>query len=172
MGYFPVCVDLTGKTVVLVGSGEQIRDKVEKLRPFGPRMVFRDDLTAEDLAGKIALVVVGDKSEGEAERIAALCELQQIPVNVVDQPRLCTFFFPSLIAMGDLTVSVSTGGKSPAAAVCLRQRMEAVLPDRSDEIIQWLHENRAALREKGVLKAAAKRAFALNRPLTREEWEV
>lgn len=169
MGYFPLCIDLSGKTVFLVGDGTQIREKAEKLKPFSPRMVFFSDLTPEDLAADPALVIVGDREYGDAERISRLCTARRIPVNVVDAPGLCTFFFPSLITEGDLTVSVSTGGSSPAAAAYLRRQIEETLPDRTEEILRWLGENRASLRKAGILKEAVAAAFRNNRPLSSEE---
>lgn len=169
MGYFPLCIDLAGKTVFLLGEGKQIRDKAEKLAPFSPRTVFLSDLTEDDLKERPSLVIVGDMERRDAERISRLCAEKGIPVNVVDVPELCTFFFPSLIRRGDLTVSVSTGGKSPAAAACLRHKIEAVLPDRTEEILNWLTLRRNILREAGILRGAAAAAFELGRPLTDEE---
>ena len=176
MGYFPLCVDLSEKTVLLVGSGPEIRDKAEKLRPFGPQLHFLDTLTEADLKTFPALVVVGDKEIGEAERISRLCMERNIPVNVVDRPELCSFSFPALIQNGDLTVSISTGGKSPAAAAYLRQQLQSQIPDRTDEILDSLAELRKVLKasclppvyREAMAKATAT-AFAQNRPLTREE---
>ena len=169
MGYFPLCIDLAGRRVLLVGSGEQIRDKADKLRPFGSELVFQRNLTHEDLQTRPAIVIVGDMEHHDAQRISALCVEHNIPVNVVDMPQFCTFFFPSLITRGDLTVSVSTNGTSPAAAACLRRQIESHVPDRTDEILQWLNDRRASLREAGVLKKAAAMAFEKNRPLTEGE---
>lgn len=170
MAYFPMCVDLAGAQVLLVGSGPQIEEKIEKLRPFGAVLRRLDTLTAEDLEPRPAFVVVGGLEKEERARISALCRGQNIPVNVVDDPALCSFFFPALIVEGDLTVSVSTGGRSPAAAACLRRQIETALPDHTGEILDWL----AALRqrrkgERALLRRAAERAFALDRPLTAEE---
>ena len=169
MGYFPLCIDLAGKRVLLVGDGEQIRDKADKLRPFAPNLIFKMDITHEDLQTGPAIVIVGDMQYHDAQRISAMCMERNVPVNVVDVPQLCTFFFPSLITQGDLTVSVSTNGKSPAAAAYLRRQIESQIPDRTDEILQWLNDSRMQLREAGVLKRAIVMAFEKNRPLTESE---
>ena len=90
-------------------------------------------------------------------------------MNVVDVPKLCSFYFPALSVRGSLTISVSTGGGSPAVAGYLRQQIEAQLPSRTEEILDWLSEQRAQLRERGILKAAVAQSFARNRPLTEQE---
>lgn len=173
MGYFPLCMDIQDKKVILVGDGPQIRDKMEKLRPFGARLVRQKGLEPEDLTGDVAFVVAGDLEMTAGERISTLCRVRGVPVNVVDMPALCTFFFPALITRGEMTVSVSTGGRTPGAAAYLRQRLEEALPHETEAILDWLDglrhrlyadlpkaEARAALRE------AASRAFSLDRPLT------
>lgn len=176
MSYFPMCIDLAGRTVFLVGGGPQTADKAEKLRPFGPRLVRADTFTQADAEKRPALVVVGDRELREAERISALCAEHGIPVNVVDVPRLSTFFFPALIRSGELTVSVSTGGSCPAAAACLRERIQEQIPDRTGEILDWLASVRQRLKEDctpgryhAVLSRAAAAAFDKNSPLTDAE---
>lgn len=173
MGYFPLCMDIRGRKVILVGNGPQIDDKMEKLRPFDARLVRQYRLEPEDLAGDVAFVVAGDLDTAEGERVSALCRSSGIPVNVVDRPGLCTFFFPALITRGDLTVSVSTGGRTPGTAALLRQRVEDALPDETDEILDWLASLRLRLyaalpqAEAGAaLRNAASRAFYVGRPLT------
>lgn len=172
MNYFPLSIDLMGKPVFLVGNGSQIRAKAEKLAPFGPELVYKHGFTPEDAAQLPALVIVGDTEPEEARRISALCHSYRIPVNVVDMPQLCSFYFPGLILRGDLTVSLATGGKSPEAAAWLRRTLEARLPDRTEELLNWLHSRRQQLKRQGILKQAVEAAFSQNRPLTEAELEA
>lgn len=144
MAYFPICVDLKGKRVLLVGSGPQIQDKMEKLRPFGAELISHSALKPEDLTEDVAFVVAGDLDEDALVEISRLCRSRRIPVNVVDDPSKSTFFFPALTVRGDLTVSVSTGGKVPGAAACISARIRENLPDDAGEILDSLQ----ALREK------------------------
>ena len=92
-----------------------------------------------------------------------------VVVNVVDVPEFCTFYFPAMITKGPLTVAISTSGNSPAAAALLRRRMEKVLPDRTEEILDWIGENRKEFRQLGIMKVVVGRAFDVGRPLTQEE---
>lgn len=175
MGYFPLCLELTGKRVLLIGNGAQIQDKQKKLAPFGCHMEHRDMLTGEDLAG-VAFVVVGDLPRETAAEAARLCMERNVPVNVVDRPELCSFFFPALITMGDLTVSASTGGKNPGAAAFLSGEIRKQLPDRTEEILDWLGKIREMLRRdfpeeyRSYLRMLTEMAFRENRLLTEAEW--
>jgi precorrin-2 dehydrogenase/sirohydrochlorin ferrochelatase len=45
-------------------------------------------------------------------------------VNIVDDPDRCNFILPSLVQQGDLSIAISTGGKSPALAKKLRKELE------------------------------------------------
>lgn len=176
MSYFPLCIDLTDALVFLVGSGPQIREKQTKLLPFEAKLCPMDTLAEKDFERKPSLVIIGDLDRSEAERYSSLCHQRGIPVNVVDMPELCTFFFPALIKKGALTVSVSTDGKNPSAAAYLRSYLEQQLPDRTDEILDWLQVQRQVLRSacpqesfRRILKAITSLAFTRNRPLTSEE---
>jgi len=48
-----------------------------------------------------------------------------IPVNVVDDPELCTVIFSAVWDDGPLTVAVSTGGTAPFMAAAVRDRLAA-----------------------------------------------
>lgn len=176
MAYFPMCVDIAGRTVILVGSGPQIRDKMEKLAAFSPKLIRLDRLTQEDLLAEPAFVIAGDLDEAEAESVALLCAQRRIPLNVVDVPRLCTFSFPSLIVRGDLSVGISTGGKAPGASAHIRRTLEQALPARTDELLRWLSQIRPQIRaaypppqRAQILGALTDEALRLGRPLSAEE---
>jgi len=156
MNYFPLCMNLHGKDVILVGNGHQIREKEERLRPFEANLIFKHALTEADLSPRPELVVIGDLPYDEAEAAVGLCKARNIPVNVVDIPELCTFIFPALILAGDLTVAVSTAGKAPGAAAYLARGIRQILPEKTDEILCWLGEIRTELRQQ--LPAEAYRA--------------
>ncbi len=49
-------------------------------------------------------------------------------VNVADQPELCTFFLPSVLRRGKLSIAVSTEGASPLTARRLRSELEERIP--------------------------------------------
>jgi siroheme synthase-like protein len=55
-------------------------------------------------------------------------------VYVVDSPKLNDFDMPAVAKLGDVRVAISTGGKSPAMASILRQRIERNIT--KDDILQ------------------------------------
>ena len=194
MAYFPLCVNLNGADVILLGDGIAAMEKRDILLSFGanirhfseaedaerekalPVQLVPRALTEADLEPRPALVVVADVPRKEKEWVSQLCWTRGIPVNVVDEPALCTFYFPSLVTKGCLTVSVSTGGKSPVGAAWLRRHLESHIPDQTEEILDWAHALRHRLRtdypeadRRTILRQAVARALTENRVLSEQE---
>jgi len=145
MAYFPLCINLEGSDVLLMGEGIAMGEKLKILLSFGANIRLLSEaseysaFTEADLEPRPALVVVADMPLEEKQRISKLCQSKGIPVNVVDMPELCSFYFPSMVTRGDLTVAVSTGGKSPAGAAWLRRHLEKYIPDQTEAILEWAH---------------------------------
>ncbi len=182
MAYFPLCINLNGAEVLLLGEGTAMQEKRKLLLQFGAniRLFSREPeyraFSEADLEPRPALVVVADMALDEKKRISDLCKAWGIPVNVVDMPELCSFFFPSLATRGDLTVAVSTGGKSPAGAAWVRRHLEKYIPDETEAILEWANSVRQRLRTEypsadrtTVLRRAVARALSENRILEEQE---
>lgn len=147
MKCFPFMIDIEGRRCLLVGGGEVARRKAEKLLPFGVRLEvcahtacaalapfhkYREYLPS--LLNGAAFVVAATDDGALNARVAEDCRARGILVNCADDRENCDFFFPALIARGNVTVGISTGGASPALAAALRARIEALLPRDLDEI--------------------------------------
>ena len=78
----------------------------------------------------------------------ASCKAKGIPVNAADDREECDFFLPGIIKRGDLVVSVSTSGKSPAYSRYLREQIEDVIPDNIEKILDILGKLRNTLPSK------------------------
>ena len=126
-----------------------------------------------------AFVIAAEEEWEENRRISNLCRERNIPINAVDIPSLCSFYFPALIRRGEVTLSISTGGKSPMAASVLRKRLEDAVPDRLEDILDWSAELRQKLSEtipdqkqrREVLRKAISQAMEEDRILSEEEIE-
>lgn len=67
-------------------------------------------------------------------------------VNSADDPENCSWILPSVARRGDLTVTASTNGRSPAMAAWLRRRFEAELDHRYTQLLDLLADVRAEAR--------------------------
>lgn len=191
MSYFPFFADLEGKKGLIIGGGTVALRKIEKLLPYGPELTVaapeilpsiaalpgltlcRREFQAADLTGMS--FVIAAASDREANRRAAvLCKARNIPVNAADDPEACTFYFPALVKRGPLTIGISTGGASPAAAAYLREQIAAALPDHLEEILEYLARIRPAVKGRPDAGAVFRRLLAAclehGRGLTEEEF--
>ena len=174
MAYFPFFVDLEGQRGLIVGGGTVALRKAEKLLPYGPALTVVAPEPVSELAD---FVIAATDNEEENHRISALCQGRKIPVNVVDDKEACSFLFPALVRRGNLSVGVSTGGSSPTAAIWLKEQIEGLLPEQTEEILTWLEAQRPLLKERLPDQRARAACFARlfaaclerGRPLTEEE---
>lgn len=143
----PIFLRLQGAVCALVGSGEAVERKRSWLVRAGAEIqCFGTDASAaEVLAGVPRLVIIADSPH--AAEISRQAQVRGIPVNVVDQPALCSFTFPSILERGALTVAVSTNGELPVLARLLRARIGALLPESMGD---WLRVLGACRREIAV----------------------
>lgn len=152
-------MEVEGAKGLIVGGGRVALRKAEKMLPYGPELtVIAPDILPEfyqqrvriinrafcdaDITQELDFVIAACDSQERNRRIYELCHEKNIPVNVVDQPQLCTFLFPSLIKRGKLSVGISTSGASPSAAIWLRKEIEKLLPEDMEQILECLQEQR------------------------------
>lgn len=149
MAYFPLFIDITGKSCAVIGGGKVAEGKIRQLLEFGGDVTVTAPEITEQIAlwqqeGRIkvhlrvyepgdiaeaALAVAATDDTALQRQVAELCRKKHIPVNVVDVKELCTFFFPAIVKREDVVAAVSTGGSSPALAARLRRELEEVIPE-------------------------------------------
>jgi len=148
MELLPVSLVVRGRRCVVVGGGEVAARKAQMLRKAQARVTvvapeLGEALQRMQAAGEIdhecsrfcaghldaAMLVIAatdDAQVNQAVHAAALA--QRIPVNVVDQPRLCTFAMPAIIDRSPILIAISSGGVAPVLARLLRARLESMVP--------------------------------------------
>jgi uroporphyrin-III C-methyltransferase / precorrin-2 dehydrogenase / sirohydrochlorin ferrochelatase len=168
VNYFPVFFDLAGQKVLIVGGGEVALRKVSLLERTGasitlvapeivPELMQRAaagtlklairEFIPDDLNGA-RLVIVATSRRAVNRWIANLSESRNIPVNVVDDAHASRFIVPAIIDRDPVLVAISTGGASPVLARRLRERLEALIPNKIGELASWLRTLRGSARLK------------------------
>ena len=147
---YPLNVDLSGRSLILVGGGKVAERKVRGILSAGTEtsicviapkitMVLQEHAAAGRLCWKQAYYADGmlegaflvyaatDLREVNAA-VAAEAKRRGIPVNVIDDPAASTFQVPASIRRGELILSVSTAGGSPALSRAIRMELEEMYP--------------------------------------------
>jgi precorrin-2 dehydrogenase/sirohydrochlorin ferrochelatase len=89
------------------------------------------------------LVIAATDNEVVNKKVTSDAEKRSIMVNVVDYPERCSFIVPSTINRGDLCISVSTGGASPAVAKRVREELETAFGKEYEEYLDLLTKMRS-----------------------------
>jgi precorrin-2 dehydrogenase / sirohydrochlorin ferrochelatase len=141
--HYVACLDLEGRSCLVVGDGAMAREKADGLRACGADVgtVSPSEYEASDLDG-VWLVVAATNDEEVNALVSADAELQTVFCNVADVPELCTFILPAIHRRGDVTVAVSTNGASPALAQWLRDRFAAQVGEEHEQLAAELRRLR------------------------------
>jgi precorrin-2 dehydrogenase len=71
-------------------------------------------------------------------------------VNSADDPHRCSAILPARVRQGRLTLTVSTGGHSPAVAAWVRERLAREYGPEYDQLVGLLSEAREEVRAQGL----------------------
>ena len=147
---YPLNVDLSGRSLILVGGGKVAERKVRGILSAGTetsicviapqittvlqehaaagRLCWKQACYADGmLEGAFLVYAATDLREVNAA-VAAEAKRRGIPVNVIDDPAASTFQVPASIRRGELILSVSTAGGSPALSRAIRMELEEMYP--------------------------------------------
>lgn len=155
LSYYPLFFDLEKKTVLLIGGGHVALEKAGRLNKNGCRLrviapQILDGFSAleqaeliqrtwkpEDLDDAFLVIAATDDAE-QNHQIAKIAQEKRVLCNVVDDAAYSQAIFGSVIERGPLTIGISTGGTSPSAAVYLKEKIAQTIPERFDEILEYL----------------------------------
>ena len=146
MEHFPLYTRLTDRPCLVIGSGRMIQEKAELLSRAGAAVSLSDRF--EEESARRAFLIIADVGDEEAERLKKFCESHRVLLNVVDKPRFCSFIVPAILEQGDLLLSVSTSGKSPALAGWIRRRLQNSFGTEYARLLQVLGQTREWVRER------------------------
>jgi uroporphyrin-III C-methyltransferase/precorrin-2 dehydrogenase/sirohydrochlorin ferrochelatase len=125
--FLPIFLDVRGQPCLVVGAGQVASRKAALLRRAGAQVTMTTHFREEELE-RYALAIAATSDPAVNRAVSAAARARRVPVNVVDQPALCSFILPSIVERAPLVVAVSSGGASPVLARLLRARLESMIP--------------------------------------------
>jgi siroheme synthase-like protein len=161
--FYPVFLRVEGRPCVVIGSGPVVEQKAVGLLGAGARVtvitpdpprrlvelaadgviqIRRRAYEPADLDGAFLAIVHSDDPEVR-DRAWREAERRRVLINAVDDMPHCAFIAPAIYEQGDLTVAVSTAGKSPALAVRVRNLVGDLLGPEYGAILDLLGDLRA-----------------------------
>ena len=163
MRHFPIFMDLQGRRALVLGEGEAAERKAEALRRCGAEVTCAAPFAPGLLAG-CALAIGAEAAEADLQALVSAAIQRGIPVNVVDQPALCSFITPAVVDRAPLTIAVSSGGAAPVLARLIRAKIEALVPPSLGRLASIVDEFKTEIRRR--FPSAALRRRMLERALT------
>ncbi len=147
MRYFPLFLDMRGRTVLLAGGGEAMAQKARLVGRTEAALTVMAPAPGPELSALIAagramhvpqvydrdavaaahVVFAATGCVGIDAMIAAEAGARGAVVNVVDRPALCTALTPAIVDRDPLVIAIGTEGTAPVLAREIRAGLEARL---------------------------------------------
>jgi precorrin-2 dehydrogenase/sirohydrochlorin ferrochelatase len=169
MKLYPIMINIEDRPVAMIGGGNvalrktrdlletganvtviapEIHDEFNDLvNEYGNRVVL---VKREYVSGSLenySLVFSATNSAEVNNAVYTEAHSKNIFINAVDDPPNCSFFIPSFTRKGDLILSLSTSGSSPAYAARLRRVLDEQVPENIEELLTSLAELREKLKK-------------------------
>jgi len=165
MSYFPAYIKLNNQKILIIGAGKIAHEKLKHLLDFTDSITVLGAVATKEIKSTVHtynlelieksyekndmdgydIVIVAIDDINKQKEIYLEAKEKKILCNTVDVTEFCDFIFPSYIKKGDLTISVSTSGASPAVAKYLRKYIENLLPKNIDIFLKEMRDLRKKL---------------------------
>ena len=170
LSYYPMFLNISGKRCVVVGGGRvalrkvrallEHRASIEVISPDpcpelielaeeGRIRTLRRHYQLGDLQKALIAIAATDNSDIN-QQVVKEAQGEAVLVNAVDDLENSDFIVPSYVRRGDMTIAVSTAGKSPALARKIRARLEKELGDEYASLVHLIGEVRAEVKRQGI----------------------
>lgn len=170
MSYFPIFINLEKKPCTIVGGGKVAHRKAKKLIAYGASVtviapeveeeirqlqhtyenvtILKKQYEARDLQGSFLVIAATNQLEINQKVIADAKELGVLSNNSIQENgESGDLIFPATIQQGDLSIGITTGGKSPELSARLRKHIEQMLPEDMEDRIAMLGQMRQEVKE-------------------------
>ena len=159
----PIFMKLENQPCLVVGGGKVAFQKIKQLLDSKAEVTVvalkvRENIQAmpvyinyseyreNDVKG-YQLVIAATDDDSTNRRIYEDAQKLGIPINVVDQPELCSFYMGSVYQDGDVKVAVSTNGRCPSFGKYLRDHIKNMSKGLWGKTLEQL-----ALKRKKIVK--------------------
>ena len=174
---FPCFITVDEVPPLVIGNAGLLEAKIRLLLKFAPVVDLVTDLRpaarlcndarvravagvscrmAHDLIVGRPLVILDTRDPALNASLSAAARAVGVPVNVPDNPALCSAYLGAIVDRSPVLVAISTAGAAPVLGQRIRARIETMLPTGFGRIATYLNRHRASLR---TLSPARRRAI-------------
>jgi len=166
---FPVFLKLNQFNVLIIGGGVVGLEKLTAILKNSPRanvtivsyffseelkMFVKDNSNISLIEGgfeeyhlKDKNIVISALNDIEmSAKIKVIVNKYGLLYNAADKPELCDFYLGSTVTKGNLKIGISTNGKSPTMAKRIKETLNDVFPDETQEVLENLYQIRSELK--------------------------
>jgi precorrin-2 dehydrogenase / sirohydrochlorin ferrochelatase len=165
--YYPINLDLRKRRILIIGGGQVAEHKALALVPYGARLtlvsplftkkllslakrrkarLIRRSFRMSDLNGQF-IVICATEDKKLNRRVAQQAKKKGQLVNVVDDPRYCSFIFPAVVRRGPLSIGISTDGLVPGLSKRIRKEIETHYGDGYRGAVHFLSRLRKGIHD-------------------------
>ena len=168
MQALPIFFNIQNRHCVVIGGGDVAMRKVSMLLKASAAITLYSPEICHELQDLVAaekikfvqtnfepyqlqgacMVIAATDDEAVNEAVSIAAKLQNIPVNVVDAPALCTFTMGSIIDRSPVVIAISSEGNAPVLARYIRAKIETMLPATYGRIADIAGEFREQVKAK------------------------
>ncbi len=175
MDFLPVFHNVKGKLCLVVGGGEIGKRKAGVLLEAGAKVRVVAPEIDPELAKQqgvesvvarfeakyledVTLIIAATNDRSVNQNVSELAQARGIPVNVVDDPELCSFIMPAILDRSPLMVAFSSGGASPVLTRMMRGKLETIIPQNYSRLAAFAERFRELVKTR-VTNPAKRRIF-------------
>lgn len=153
MKYYPVFLDMKDRKVLVVGGGFVALQKIKTLLDSGAIVkVITKELIAEDIKALpvsleireynendmigVSIVIAATNSHEVNTKIFEHSKKYNVLLNAVDDKDNCDFILGAIVNKGDITVTISTAGRSPIVAKKIRDKVNEMLNINYENLLE------------------------------------
>jgi uroporphyrin-III C-methyltransferase/precorrin-2 dehydrogenase/sirohydrochlorin ferrochelatase len=175
MDFLPIFLNVKGKQCLVVGGGEVAHRKASVLVEAGAKVTVVAPALEDTFASLpgikyiaerfqtihldgAVLVIAATNNSSVNRQVSQQAQMRNIPVNVVDDPELCSFIMPAILDRSPLMVAFSSGGASPVLTRMLRGKLETMIPQNYSRLAAFAERFRVLVKQR-VTNPAKRRIF-------------